>query len=345
MSPLVSVVIPVYNGERFLPDALDSIAAQTLQEFECIVVDDASTDGTARIVAEYASRDARFRGMRHDRNHGASAAYNTGIRAARAPLVAILDHDDVATPDRLARQAAFLAANPDFAAVGGALDIVDVKLESMRSKQMPTNPGLVSWSMLFFFSMAHPSIMMRVSAWEAVGGYSTSITAAHDYDLLVRMSRQFPIANLAETVLKYRWWGGNMTSRRSEVQDAEAASIVQQHIFELTRIRVSADEVLTLRGLARDRYVKDRKCLLGAADVIEQVLPVYLERIARTAEDRNAITVDAGVRLLQLAAITARIDAALSADIAARAVSTSPASTLKFGAKATRRLLEAATRS
>src|SRR4030095_1960675 len=81
--PLVSVVIPAHNGERFLRDALDSVAAQTLREFECIVVDDGSTDTTFQIVADYSARDDRFRGVRHDRNHGASAAYNTGIRAAQ----------------------------------------------------------------------------------------------------------------------------------------------------------------------------------------------------------------------------------------------------------------------
>ena len=106
---MVSVVIPAYNRERYLADAVDSVLAQTFTDFELLIVDDGSRDRTVEIAKSY--RDPRIRLVRHERNRGVAAARNTGVAEARGAYVAFLDSDDVAYPDRLARQVAFLDAH------------------------------------------------------------------------------------------------------------------------------------------------------------------------------------------------------------------------------------------
>ena len=122
--PSVSVVLAVYNGERFLADALDSLLVQSLSDFEVVVIDDGSTDTTPGLLHGYASRDPRVT-VRRQRNLGRAAALNVGIGLARAALIARIDADDIAMPRRLDRQRSFLAENPEVAGVGGSVVLID----------------------------------------------------------------------------------------------------------------------------------------------------------------------------------------------------------------------------
>ena len=124
MPPVVSVVMAVFDGERFLEPAVESILGQSVSALELVVVDDGSTDATPRMLAAYAARDARVVVHRHA-NRGRTASLNVGVRLARAPLVARLDADDVCLPERLARQVAFLERHEAVALVGGGARLVD----------------------------------------------------------------------------------------------------------------------------------------------------------------------------------------------------------------------------
>ncbi|MBK6342155.1 MAG: glycosyltransferase family 2 protein [Flavobacteriales bacterium] len=115
-APAVSVIIAARDYGEHLPTALASVSAQTLQDWECIIVDDASSDGTPRIAAEAVAKDKRFRSIRFDANVGVSAARNRGIAEAQGRYVQFLDADDAIAPEKLARQAAFLDAHPDSSA-------------------------------------------------------------------------------------------------------------------------------------------------------------------------------------------------------------------------------------
>src|SRR5207237_10277673 len=123
-APRVSVLLPVWNGEAFLEQAMESILRQTLSSFELIVIDDGSTDRSAAIAEEFASRDPRMRVLRRP-HEGLSAALNAGIAAARGEYVARMDADDISAPDRLRKQVAYLDAHPACVAVGAWSDVVD----------------------------------------------------------------------------------------------------------------------------------------------------------------------------------------------------------------------------
>jgi glycosyltransferase involved in cell wall biosynthesis len=113
--------MPVYNGAPYLPESIESVLSQTLTDLELVVVDDGSRDATRAIVEGFARSDPRIRLIAHDENEGVTSARNDAWRGARAPYIAVLDSDDVALPDRLARQVEYLDARPSVAAVGGAV--------------------------------------------------------------------------------------------------------------------------------------------------------------------------------------------------------------------------------
>src|SRR5215510_4129929 len=165
-APLVSVVIPVYDREDYLGDAVDSVLAQTFPSFEIVVVDDGSTDRSAEIVR--AHRDPRVRLICHPHNRGISAARNTGVDAARGDYVAFLDSDDVAYPDRLARQVAFLDGHLDHAAVGAWIDWMDASGRPLgRVKRKPVSPEDIAAVRLFQQGIENTASMARTAVLRA----------------------------------------------------------------------------------------------------------------------------------------------------------------------------------
>lgn len=199
--PRVSVVMPVRDGERWLDEAVGSILAQTMHELELVVVDDGSTDGSPRLLAGAAERDARVRILRHDRQ-GLTAALDRGVRASQAEYVARMDADDVALPQRLELQAAFLDARPDVALVGGAVIATDEEGKPCGTLRYPVGDRAIRVALRRYNCFVHPAVMFRRSAYLQAGGYR--IDRAQDYDLWLRLAEEWRLANLSEPVLRYR---------------------------------------------------------------------------------------------------------------------------------------------
>src|SRR5262249_44526169 len=170
-APLVSVVMPVYNGERFVVEAVRSILAQTFRDFECLVVDDGSTDRTPELLAAEQARDPRLVVHRQPANLGFREALTTGCALARGELIARMDADDISLPTRLERQVAFLQTHPKVGVVGSAVQFLDDRGAPGAIKLNPLGSGLAAWSMVFFNSLVHPSVTLRRAALEAAGGY------------------------------------------------------------------------------------------------------------------------------------------------------------------------------
>jgi glycosyltransferase involved in cell wall biosynthesis len=198
-NPLVSVVTPVYNGEAFLREALDSVFAQDYEPFEAIVVDDGSTDGSSAIARSYAG--ARY--IRQE-NQGQSAAYNAGIEAARGELIARADQDDVQLPHRLSVQVGYLIDHPE------------VTLTLGRQVWITPPPNAVPdrvWGDLDGIPLA--SMVVRRQAVVEVGGFDTALHTAEDTDLLVRLrEREHSFVVLPQVVVHRRYHGRNIEAGR-----------------------------------------------------------------------------------------------------------------------------------
>jgi hypothetical protein len=216
-SPAVSVLMAVYNGERFLHAAIESVLVQTLAEIELVVVDDGSTDSTPQILEGYAADDPRVV-VHRQANLGRAAALNRGSALTRAPLIARLDADDVAEPDRLERQREFLAENDAVAVVGGAVTFVDASDRCFADHQYPLSDTEIRRALDHATPFVHSAVTLRKEAFAAAGGYRPVFGDADDVDLWLRLADKHQLANLPQTVVRYRLHPDQASVRGLELQ-------------------------------------------------------------------------------------------------------------------------------
>jgi glycosyltransferase involved in cell wall biosynthesis len=204
--PKVSVVMSVYNGERFLRQAVDSILNQAFPDFEFIVVDDGSTDGTAEILSGYAKADARLCVVTQE-NRGLVKSLNRAIGMAQGEYIARMDADDVSMPERLAVQVRWLDMHPQIAVLGTRYNEIDESGQVIRRGNRYVGSTLVKRALLQGNSsvFCHGSVMFRRTCFEHVGGYREQFeNAAEDYDLWLRMSEHYELDNTADTLYQHR---------------------------------------------------------------------------------------------------------------------------------------------
>ena len=194
----------VRNAALFVAQAVESILGQTLRELELVVVDDASSDRSPDILASFARRDSRIRVLRSSAPLGVAAALNLACDEARGPLVARLDGDDVAVPDRLERQATYLAAHERVAVVGGAAVVIDESGKSHHLLRPPADDATIRAELVRQNCMVHPTVMLRRAALRSAGGYRARFVGAEDYDLWLRLAERHQLANLPDVLVRYR---------------------------------------------------------------------------------------------------------------------------------------------
>ena len=195
--------MPVFNAARFLGEAIESIRAQSFENFELIAIDDGSRDQSAEILDEYASADKRLRVFRCG-HQGLPRTLNFGISLARAKYIARMDADDIALPARFERQLEFLEAHPQVAVLGTQLQQIREDGTPMAISSHPLCHAEIAANMLKFCCLHHPTVMMRSAAVRALGGYREAFRAAEDHDLWLRAAEQYELANLPDVLLYYR---------------------------------------------------------------------------------------------------------------------------------------------
>jgi len=223
--PIVTVLLPVHNGERYLREAVESILAQTFESFELLIVDDGSTDGTEPICRSFT--DPRIRVVRHEQNAGLVSALNSGIDLISTEYVARMDADDVALPDRLGRQVAFLESRPDIAACGSwARELVDGRLRAVMRR--PTGEYLrqTAWRPVPIF---HPTACLRTEVLREFR-YRADYVHAEDYDLWLRLCRHHRIDNVPKVLLHYRIHRASVSNAYPAVQRSSAWRAFREHL-------------------------------------------------------------------------------------------------------------------
>lgn len=223
--PAISVAMSVYNGERFLAPAIESILEQTFGDFEFLILDDGSADATPTIIKDYAARDARIRPILRE-NRGLVASLNQLLNEARAPIIARMDADDICRPERFARQIAFLTGNPDHGVVGSWSEDID-ELGAPYPVTGPEHPdsheGFLQaidngWPLL-----CHPAVMYRRDLVLSVGGYHAAFRHCEDLDLWLRLASVTRLCSLPERLIRYRHYPEQVSSRHATEQQIGAA--------------------------------------------------------------------------------------------------------------------------
>ena len=217
--PAVSVVIPAFNAERYLQQAVESVLAQSFKNFECIVVDDGSTDRTQRILAELSQRDARVRPLRIEHS-GIVAALNAGLKEARGALVARMDADDLCLSQRFEKQVEYLRDHPECLALGTRVMLVDPYGSPLWEIDIHTAHEEIEAELLRAngWAIFHPSVMMRRDPVLDIGGYRQEYQWSEDIDLFLRIAEVGRLANLPGTHLHYRQHLSSVNRLRTEEQ-------------------------------------------------------------------------------------------------------------------------------
>jgi hypothetical protein len=215
----VSVILPVWNGERFLAEAVESVLSQTMEAIELLLIDDGSTDGTEEIARDFARRDRRVRVVRLGRS-GIADALNAGIARARGRYIARMDADDISHPSRLAKQIAYLDANTDCVAVGSAVEVIDEGGDFVGTRTYPRGHSEITHKMISGLSnaLAHPTVVTRTEALLSVGGYRRDRVPSEDLDLWIRLSQIGKLANMSEQLLSYRRHRDTISVRERDSQ-------------------------------------------------------------------------------------------------------------------------------
>ena len=202
--PRVTMLMPAYNVERYIGRAIESVLNQTFTQFELLVIDDASTDGTLDVVDAFAS-DSRVRVVRQEQNRGRPSTRNHGLDIAEGEYVAFLDADDYCAPQRLAKQVAYLDTNPDIGGVGSWKKWVDQDGTPVAAKmrRFPLEPDEVACKMIRECTLGQTSLMLRRAA---IGNYryDPAFPYSEDYELWARMIEATRFANLKEPLTYYR---------------------------------------------------------------------------------------------------------------------------------------------
>ena len=295
MTPYVSVVMAVCNGEKYLSDAVESILSQSFREFEFIIIDDGSTDATASILAQFEKRDARVLIHRFDTNHGLSSALNFAIQHARGEYIVRMDADDISFPNRLSGQVAYLDEHPEVGICGTWVELIGDS--AGKTWKHPLSHEAISVRMLFANALVHSSVMLRRSVMTRHElYYDESIRYAQDYELWSRAMLVTRFANVGSILLQYRVYKTSSGAQNLEQQD-QTKAIVQRRILSLLGVECTGEELDLHNQLSIFRYGNDEKFFHRARTWLEKLL---LANARTHVFSPRLLSKDLGVRWTQI---------------------------------------------
>jgi glycosyltransferase involved in cell wall biosynthesis len=215
---LVSVILPVYNAGKYLDIAIESVLSQTFTNFELLLLDDGSTDGSLSRLEYYASQDTRCKVYSRP-NRGVAFTLNEGLNLASSDIIIRMDQDDICRPQRFEKQVRYMAEHPECVLVGSKVQLIDPEaMPIMEMGHCQTHEEIdagLSWGGAFIFD---PTIVVRKSAILAVGGYRAEYEYAEDLDLFLRLAEVGRLANLPDVLVDYRQHSTSMSYARRDLQ-------------------------------------------------------------------------------------------------------------------------------
>lgn len=228
-APLVTVFMPAFNAKQHIAESMESVLAQTMGDFELLIVDDGSTDGTVDVVTTFS--DSRVRLERMARNSGVGAVANRGLKLARGRFLARLDSDDIMLPERLERQVGFMEEHPEVAVCGGAVEVFGEGVEN-SVVPYPQSDSAIRCALLTRNPFAHSAVMFRLGALRGHEiMYDPGLRSCEDYDIFERLAAHCTLANLPDVLVRYRLHGAQLTEREPE-QMSRGASALRRRFLE-----------------------------------------------------------------------------------------------------------------
>ncbi|OYY89428.1 MAG: glycosyl transferase family 2 [Sphingomonas sp. 28-66-16] len=287
-APVVSVVMAAYNGAALIGETIASLQGQRFADFECLIVDDCSTDATREIVG--AIDDPRFRLIVSARNQGPVHARNRAFAEARGRYIAGLDQDDLCHPDRFAQQVAWMEANPDTVVLGTAASLFDGA--SSRAPTLPsvTTPMLVEWMLCILNPLVWSSVMIRGDIARGLDPFTRpELLYAEDFDLYHRLAPHGRIARLDAELLRYRTHSGGASQRFTETMQASAARVLAERHAGLFGPAAPDRAILIVRHVMNRSAIPDRATLALLGETLMALQTDFIDRFAPGPEDLRLI--------------------------------------------------------
>ena len=227
--PKISVIMPVYNGEKYLREAIDSILTQTYADFEFLIIDDGSTDASPQIVRSY--NDLRIRFYQNERNMGVAATLNRGLDLASGEYIARMDADDISLPQRFVRQIAYFDRHPEYGICGSNIRIFSGGQDE-RVAVYSERDAHIRADMMFNSAFAHPSVMLRTTALDGIR-YDCVYEKAEDYELWYRLLSRTKGYNIQEPLLRYRHHAAQVTQTKKPEQRAAVLKLHERMLKDI----------------------------------------------------------------------------------------------------------------
>ena len=292
-APCISVLMPAYNAERHVLQSVQSVLAQTFEDFELLVVDDGSTDRTAEILASI--QDRRLRVLRNEPNCGIVGTLNRAMAQARGRYIARIDSDDFCLPTRFAKQARFLDEHPEILLVGTGTFILEHGQMRHDRYRTEADPALVRWRCLVSNPVGHPTMMFRASAVAALGTYlREEFKYAEDFDFTHRLLRLGDVAVLPENLTIYRLHGLNLTRTRRDEMVAKAGAVLARAYAALLGEDCAAEAALAAEHLMAGTPVRSLAVLERLGTLLDRLVTAFLNTQALTEHQRAQVAAHAG---------------------------------------------------
>lgn len=230
-NPTISVIMPVYNGEKYLCEAIDSILNQTYQDFEFIIINDGSTDNSENIIQSY--KDKRIVYLNNEKNSGICVTLNKGLDIAKGKYIARMDCDDISFPKRLETQVRYMEKFPQTAVVGSDIIVFGEDIEDHYFSN-PHTPEMCKVGLLFNSSLAHPTVMIRKSVIDNHHlYYKDAYRGREDFELWWQISKIADITNIKEPLLKYRIHSSQVTQNYNTYQIHLAKTFLKERFQDI----------------------------------------------------------------------------------------------------------------
>ena len=292
--------MPVYNGGRFLEEAIESIRSQTLQDFTFFIVEDGSVDDSPAIIQKYAELDSRIHYFKNESNLGLITTLNRYFNLASTRYIARMDADDVALPTRLEKQIEFLESNPRIGILGTCVEHTDSELKVISEDGwFPKDHYLILWKMLYTSGFSHPTVVMRKEVFMALNGYAGSALHVEDYDFFVRAKERTMFGNLQERLLKYRCNENSVSSRHAKTQETNQVLLFRQNIESILP-DIDKDLLLTFM---RRHTVKDINDFWKIFRLLDNIYNAFMAKYLIPTATREQIRFDKN-RMLSILALT-----------------------------------------
>lgn len=258
-NPSITVLTTVFNAGRFFDASIRSILNQTFKDFEFLIVDDASSDGSAELAEDWAKKDSRVRVIRNEANKGQTPCLNQGLRLARGKWIARQDADDLSHPIRLTRQYEHVLIHPEIALLGSNGRIIDEGDRLVGLLDAPVTKESIRWTAPFLNPFMHTAVLFRTDlVRDEFGGYDESFRIAQDYDLWAKILVKYPVCNLPDRLVAYRHLATSLSKAGRGTAFAEASRVSQRLASELFQRNFTGEEIEAIASFRQGLSVGER---------------------------------------------------------------------------------------